>query len=221
MKHLLHTSLFVVLSAATAVAQSSISANIAAAPASVSKTAPAATTGTTATTATPTIVQQVRVAPGHLGGHILNGITRRAVPGHAFELLDSNGAKAGSITTATDGTYTTPALKTGKYTLLVREDLRLNLAVDETATITSLDIVLPQGPAKKPMLQDPSRIPAAPGGAAPVLPPPAPLAAPGLGIGSWALAAGGAAAVAVPVVANNSGGDSETSVSTSGLGVRR
>lgn len=209
MKHLLITSSLTVLCAVTAAAQS----NVAAAPASVSKAQP---------TPTPSIVQQVRVAPGQLGGHILNSTTRRPIAGHAFQLLDSNGTKVTDLTTSVEGTYTTPALQKGNYTLLVREDLKLHLAVDDTATISNLDIVVPQGPAKRPTLQDPSRVPPAPGGAAPVLPPPAPIVAPGFSIGTWALAAGGAAAVAVPVVANSSGGSGgETPVSSSGLGIRR
>ncbi len=210
MKHLIITASLTALCAVTAAAQS----NVAAAPASVSKTAP---------TPTPSIVQQVRVAPGQLGGHILNNTTRRPVAGHAFQLLDANGTKVTDLTTSFEGTYTTPALQKGNYTLLVRDDLKLHLAVDETATISNLDIVMPQGPAKKPTPQNPSQLPAAPGGAAPVLPPPAPIVAPGIGLGTWAVAAGGAAAIAVPVVANSGGSDSppETPVSGAGLGVRR
>jgi hypothetical protein len=176
------------------------------APASATKTPPAV------------IVQQVRVAPGALCGRIVDSGTRRPIPAHAFALLDNTGEKIGDVTTTAEGTYTTPVLANGNYTLLVRNDLKLHLIVDANAKISNLDIVLPQGPKKLP--QNPANLPAAPGGAAAL---PAPLGAPGLGAGAWAVVAGGAAAaaVAVPVVANNSGSDSENQVSASGLGVRR
>lgn len=203
MKHTLLSSLFLALGPAVA------QGNVSPVPASATKGQP-----------TTAIVQQVRVAPGQLGGHVLDGTTRQPVANHVIQLLDSSGTKLNELTTTANGTYTTPALQKGNYTLLVREDLKLHLSVAEDAKITNLDIVVPQGPAKK-LPQDPKNLPAAPGGAAPVLPPPAPIAAPGLGLGGWALAAGGAAAVAVPVVANNSGGGGESNVSASGLGVRR
>lgn len=166
------------------------------------------------------IVQSVSVAPGALRGHILASGTKRPVAEHAFTLLDNAGKKVGELKSAADGTYTTPELKPGAYSLIVRNDLRLDLTVANDAKVTNLDIVLPQGPGRS--VQDPSKLPAAPGGAAPGALP-APLGAPGLGVGTWAVIGGGAvAAVAVPVVASNSGGgSSENPVSTSGLGVRR
>ncbi len=171
------------------------------------------------------IVQSVSVAPGALRGHILASGTKRPVAEHSFTLLDNAGKQVGELKSAADGTYTTPELKPGAYSLIVRDDLRLDLTVANDAKVTNLDIVLPQGPTRA--VQDPSKVPAAPGGAAPggaapgALP--APLGAPGLGVGTWAVIGGGAAAaVAVPVVASNSGGGgSENPVSTSGLGVRR
>lgn len=210
MKHLLLTSLLATLGAAAVVAQNAPS-NISTIPAPAVRSQPA-----------PTIVQQVRVAPGQLGGRILDGKTRTPVAGHKFQVLDANGKAFGELTSGADGGYTTPALSKGNYTLQVRDNLKLHLTVTDDATINTLDIVMPQGPATKPNAQDPSKIPAAPGGAAPkTLPPtPAPIV-PGIGFAGWALIAGGAAtAVAAPVIAN-SGSDNENPVSPSGLGLRR
>jgi hypothetical protein len=219
--HVLTASFLAVLSATTLVAQN----DIAAAPASIAKNAPPANQAQ--------IVQQVRVATGQLNGKLLDNASRQPVANNTFQLLDNTGKKVADIVTSADGTYTTPALQKGTYTLALNENLKLHLAVDETATVNQLDIVVPEsaagigqnpGPSKPPALpQNPNALPAAPGGAA-SLPPPAAGAGAGmgggLGAGSWALITAGAATVAVPVVAARRSGK-ETPVSSSGLGVRR
>lgn len=214
LKHLLLTPILAALGAATLAAQTA-QPNVSTIPVSAARSQPA-----------PTIVQQVRVAPGQLGGRILDGRTRRPVAGHKFQVLDANGKTFGELTSTVEGTYTTPTLTKGNYTLQVREDLQLHLSVTDDATINTLDIVVPQGPAKKPNVQDPSKVPAAPGGAAPrmTLPPPAPAPiVPGLGVAAWAVIAGGtaAAAVAAPVIANNIQKTNERGVSPNGQGPNR
>lgn len=211
MKHLLLTSLLATLGAAAVDAQTA-QPNVSTIPAPAIRSQPA-----------PTIVQQVRVAPGQLGGRILDAKTRLPVAGHKFQVLDANGKAFGELTSGVDGGYSTPALSKGNYTLQVRENLKLHLTVTDDASINTLDIVMPQSPAAKANPQDPSKVPAAPGGAAPkTVPTPAPAPiVPGIGFAGWALIAGGAAtAVAAPVIAN-SGSDNENPVSPSGLGLRR
>lgn len=219
--HVLTVSFLAVLSATTLVAQN----DIAAAPASITKNTPPANQAQ--------IVQQVRVATGQLNGKLLDNASRQPVANNTFQLLDNTGKKVADIVTSADGTYTTPALQKGSYTLALNENLKLHLAVDETATVNQLDIVVPEsaavveqnpGASKPPALpQNPNALPAAPGGAA-SLPPPAAAAGAGmgggLGAGSWALITAGAATVAVPVIAARRSGK-ETPVSSSGLGIRR
>ncbi|MBM4062372.1 MAG: carboxypeptidase regulatory-like domain-containing protein [Planctomycetes bacterium] len=199
LKHTILTSLLIALGCATGIAQTN--------PANAAQSQPATA-----------IVQQVRIAPGNLSGRVLDGATRRPMAGHELTLLDASGAKVGNLTTSAEGNYSTPALKKGHYALQVRKDLTLRLAVDENATIRTLDIVVPQGPVagKQPSPQDPANVPAAPGGAGAKVPPPAPVAAPGLGLGTWALIAAGGTAVAAPIVASGSGGSSERPVSPAG-----
>ncbi len=200
-----HRSKFV---AACVLATAGLTAQKAPADASVARTKPVAA-----------IVQTVAIAPGALRGHVLANGTKKPVAEHAMTILDNTGKTVGTVKSAADGSYTTPELKAGAYSLIVRDDLRLDLTVAKDATVKSLDIVLPQGPAGR--AQNPGQVPAAPGGAATALP--APVATPGLGLGTWAVIGGGAAAaVAVPVVASNSGGGgSENPVSGAALGVRR
>jgi len=221
--HVLTVSFLAVLGATTLVAQN----DIAAAPASIAKNTPPANQAQ--------IVQQVRVATGQLNGKLLDNASRQPVANNTFQLLDNTGKKVADIVTSADGTYTTPALQKGSYTLALNENLKLHLAVDESATVNQLDIVVPKsaagvgqnpspGSGKPPALpQNPNALPAAPGGAA-SLPPPAGAAGPGmgggLGAGSWALISAGAATVAVPVIAARRSGK-EIPVSGSGLGIRR
>ena len=178
----------------------------------------------------PAVVQTVHVAVGALRGTVLDAATRRPLAGQALRLVDGKGAELAQLTSGADGAYTMPALPCGQYVLQIGQELRMQLAVENDAKVQRLDIVLPQGPAKpqgpKVVPQDPKTVPAAPGGAAPMSTTmaslPAPIA-PGIGVGTWAIAAGGAALVATPIVASNSGGSSggETPVSSSGLGRRR
>lgn len=175
------------------------------------------------------VAQQIKVAPGALRGRLLDSATRQPIAEREFQITDNSGRKLADVRTSAEGAYVLPKLGVGAYTLVLANDLKLNLAVDETATATQLDLMLPQGqgPKAKPnnpgaTPQDPLSYPPAPGGAAPMLPTPAPVPVAGMGFGSWALVAGGAAIVATPVVANNASGNSnERPISGSGLGVRR
>lgn len=170
------------------------------------------------------IAESVAVAPGILAGRVVHAGSRRPVADHPLQLLDGNGRKIADVVTSKDGAYATSALVPGSYRLQLREDLVLALDVVPTATLHELELVLPQGPTRPQGPQDPSKVPAAPGGAAPLanLPPLQPVVTPGLSGLTWAVIAGGAAtAVAVPVAANQGGGGGENQVSASGLGVRR
>lgn len=175
-----------------------------------------------------TIVQTVRVAPVALKGRLLDGASRLAVAGHPLVLLDGQGKVLAELTSNEGGNYTLPVLDPGQYVLAVQDGLQLQLAVDANAKIEQLDIVVPQGQGPqrpRPRVQDPKKTPAAPGGAAPKRPKPAPKPLPvaGLSAGTWALIGGGTAVVAAPIVANaaDGGGGGEAPVSESGLGVRR
>jgi hypothetical protein len=178
----------------------------------------------------PAVVQTVHVAVGALRGTVLDAATRRPLAGQALRLVDGKGAELAQLTSGADGAYTMPALPCGQYVLQIGQELRMRLAVENDAKVQQLDIVLPQGPAKpqgpkKVVPQDPKTVPAAPGGAAPMSTTlaslPAPIT-PGIGIGTWAIAAGGAALVATPIVASSGGSSGgETPVSSSGLGLRR
>lgn len=175
-----------------------------------------------AAAAKPAISQQVKVAPGSLRGRMLDAATRAPLGDRSFQLTDEAGKQLADVRTAADGTYVLPKLGVGSYVLVLDSNLKLGLAVEEAATATQLDLVLPQGKGQNPSPQDPLSYPPAPGGAAPLPPKPAPVPVAGMGFGSWALVAGGAAIVATPVVANNTGGGGkEPPVSGSGLGVRR
>ena len=161
--------------------------------------------------AAPKLTSEVRVAPGVLQGTLLSAKDRQPIGAHSMTLVDASG-KAETITATKDGVYQTRKLAPGSYSLQVRSDLQLDLVVADGATTRQLDILVPQqSPAKQnpqqPQVsprptrlvpQDPSKVPAAPGGAAPVTQ----LPAAGLSTGTWALiGAGATAAVAVPVVA--------------------
>lgn len=172
-----------------------------------------------------TVADTVAVAPGVLAGRVVLAGSRRPVADHQLHLLDAKGRKVEDLVTTKEGAYATSALVPGDYRLQLREDLVLSLRVEPTATLNQLELVLPQGPTRPQGPTDPSKVPPAPGGAAPLanLPPLQPVVTPGLSGLTWAVIAGGAAtAVAVPVAANQGGGGGgENPVSASGLGVRR
>ncbi|GAB4143777.1 MAG: hypothetical protein Fur0037_11510 [Planctomycetota bacterium] len=151
---------------------------------------------------------EVQVAPGPLTGRVLSAADRIPVGSHTMKLESADSSTKETLVTQADGTYRTPALEAGSYSLRVRSDLLLNLVVTAGSRTRSLDILLPAAPEKaaapaSPAPADPSKVPAAPGGAAPssLLPAPEP-AITGLGTGTWVLiGAGAATAVAIPVVA--------------------
>jgi hypothetical protein len=215
--HVLTASFLAVLSATTLVAQN----NLAPAPAPIAKNATSPNQAQ--------IVRQMRVATGQLNGRLLSNVSRQPVANSTFQLLDNTGKKVADIVTSAEGTYITPTLQKGSYTLALNENLKLHLAVDETAMVTQLDIVVPEptvgnwqnpGDLKQPALpQNPNALPPAPGGSAPLSSAPAAMGG-GLGAGSWALITAGAATVAVPVVAARRSGK-EKPISSSGLGIRR
>lgn len=177
---------------------------------------PAASDQDVATFATK--VRGVEVRTGVLRGRVVKAGARQPVKGASIKVCDKTGKQVCELTTAADGTYTTPALANGEYTLQLPDSVTMNIVVTEKATISYLDILVPQGP--KTGVQDPSKVPAAPGGAAPVAGA-APIT-PGLGVGTWAvIAGGGAAAVAIPVAASGGSSGGENQVSASGLGLRR
>jgi hypothetical protein len=110
-----------------------------------------------------TIAKEVKVSPGELSGKILQSGTRDPAEGHTMTLRSMDGQEVAKVTTAADGTYTTPALQDGSYVLEVAQGMNLKLDVGPGASIKSLDIVVPQqvlAAASAPAA------PAAPGGAA-------------------------------------------------------
>lgn len=169
----------------------------------------------------PAIVNAIQVAPGALQGRVLDATARQPISAHSMQVLDASGKKVEALVTDKDGGYRTAALQPGRYALVVRGDLQMDLLVTQASALKTVDILLPpeqqgpQQPARKLVPQDPKQVPAAPGGAAPKQIPVG-----GIGTGTWAMiGAGAAAAVAVPVVATQ--GKSETSVSASGSQIRR
>jgi hypothetical protein len=169
--------------------------------------------------AAPQLSTEVRVGPGVLQGQILTATERKPVAEHSMTLMDASGKPLETVVTGADGVYHTRTLEPGAYSLMVRNDLQLDLVVAKDAATRQLDILMPQQPQSPPKTQisprpqrlvpqDPAKIPAAPGGAAPVTQ--VPLA--GLGTGTWALiGAGAAVAVAVPVIATQRGSSNAVS----------
>lgn len=161
------------------------------------------------------VAQKIQVAPGQLTGKALTTGARQPIGFHSMQLLDEAGKPIAKVVTDTNGIYRTPNLDPGRYMLQVRPNLVMELQATPGAQLTNLDILVPPpsaAPVKEgPQAQNPTQVPAAPGGAAPAAAPagaaaaaaPAPVAA-GLGVGGWALiGAGAAGAVALPVAALN------------------
>jgi hypothetical protein len=147
--------------------------------------------------AAPQLATEVRVAPGALQGKILTAGQQQPIAAHSM-ILVAGGKPLQTVVTAADGTWHTAALLPGAYSLMVRDDLQLDLVVADGAQTKELEILVPQVAQKTPQRlvpQDPKRVPAAPGGAAP-------RKKEKEGAGTWAvIGVGIGIAFAVPVVA--------------------
>ena len=158
-----------------------------------------------ANAAAPQLATEVRVAPGALQGKILTAGERQPIAAHSMVLV-AGGKPLQTVVTTADGAYHTAPLLPGAYSLMVRDDLQLDLVVADGAVTKQLDILVPKGAQldqssarpQRLVPQDPKGVPAAPGGAAPRR------RDNDTGVGIWGvIGAGLVVAVAIPVVAKD------------------
>ena len=153
--------------------------------------------------AAPQLATEVRVASGALQGKILTAGERLPLAAHSMTLL-AGGKPLQTVVTAADGAYHTAPLQPGSYSLMVRDDLQLDLVVADGAPTKVLDILVPQVQKKTETSAQPQRLvpldpkrDAAASGSGPVR-------KQATGIGTWAvIGAGLAVAVAIPTVASH------------------
>ena len=144
--------------------------------------------------AAPQLATTVRVAPGALQGKILTVGQKQPIAAHSMTLV-AGGKPQQTEVTAADGPYHTAPLLPGTYSLMVRDDLQLDLVVANGAPTKQLDILVPKSPQKTEISPRPQRlVPLEPQGGS---------AKPAAdGIGTWmVIGAGVVVAVAIPVIA--------------------
>jgi hypothetical protein len=99
---------------------------------------------------TQELVRTVRIATGSLRGKILTPGTREPAAGQKVVVRDGEGKEIANLTTKADGTYETPPLNKGNYSVQIGDGARVDLMVTPEATISNLDIVMPQTAAPAP-----------------------------------------------------------------------